>query len=96
MSSSTRYGSGSLTVKSGAPFDQPSLVSSTHCFGAGASAASPAGAPASTQRRIVSISASVRPRSLEKTPAGADANHGGISRASTLPAMARAQGRVSA
>ena len=32
---------------------------------------------------------------FEKTPVGADANQGGISRASTLCAMERAQGRVS-
>ena len=56
---------------------------------------SPAGAPAATQLKMVSISASVRPRSFSNTPLGAEANHGGISRDSTLLAMARAQGRVS-
>ena len=95
MSSSTKYGSGILKAKSGVPRDQPSLAASTHCRGAGAAATSPAGAPASTQRTRVSISVSLRPRSFEKTPLGADANQGGISRASTLCAMARAQGRVS-
>ena len=96
MSSSIRYGSGIFTTKSGVPSDQPSLASSAHCCAGGASAVSPAGAPASTQRTIVSISLSVRPRSFSKTCFGADANQGGISRVSTLRAMERAQGRVSA
>ena len=95
MSSSTRYGSGMLTTKSGVPSDQPSLASSAHCAAGGASALSPAGAPASTHCRMVSISASVRPRSFSNTPFGAEANHGGISRDSTLRAMERAHGRVS-
>ena len=95
MSSATRYGSGILTTKSGVPSVQPSLASSAHCFAGGASAWSPAGAPASTHLTMVSISSSVRPRSFSKTPFGAVANQGGISRDSTLRAMARAQGRVS-
>ena len=84
------------TTKSGVPCDHPSYWLSAKTSGSGASARSPAGAPASTQARMVSISASVRPRSFSKTPLGSVANQGGISRDSTLRAMARAHGRVSA
>ena len=94
-SSGTTYGSGSLTTKSGVPSIQPSFVVSTEAGAGGASARSPAGAPASTQRTIVEISTSVSPRSFLNTPLGSSANHGGISRDRTFIAMERAQGRVS-
>ena len=94
-SSGTTNGSSMRTTKSGVPCDHPSCRSSGQTNAGGASAVSPAGAPASTQFTIVSISASVSPRSFSKTPLGSVANQGGISRDSTLRAIARAQGRVS-
>ena len=94
-SSGTTNGSSMRTTKSGVPWDHPSYRSSGQTGAGGASTRSPAGAPASTQVMIVSISASVSPRSFSKTPFGSVANQGGISRDSTLRAMARAHGRVS-
>ena len=58
-------------------------------------AASPSGAPPSTQATMVSISSCVSPRELRiGTPPGA-ACHGGISRDTTLSLTARLHGRTS-
>ena len=71
---------------------------SGHSRGGGRSAGSPGGAPASTQRTMVSISASLSEASLRNCwmPTVLSRNHGGISRAATRARMARAQGRDSA
>src|ERR1044071_7201773 len=67
---------------------------SGHRTGAGASAALPSGAPASTQRLIVSISRRLSERSLEYGPNCGSANHGGMRRVATAIFIARAHGRT--
>ena len=62
------------------------------------SAGLPRGAPASTQRTMVSISAPVSERSFSKSwiPTDLSMCHGGIWRVSTRVLIDRAQGRDSA
>ena len=90
------------TTRSGSPsssyFSARRQTSSAgHAIGGGASAGSPGGAPASTQRTTVSISASLSDMSLAKSrmPTVLSMCHGGILRAATFSLMARAHGRTS-
>ena len=82
--------SGPRTIRSGL-ICQPSGAQS---IGAGASLASPCGAPASTHFVIVSICVCESDRSLAHVPCAGSANHGGICRDATLALMLRAHGRV--
>src|SRR5229473_7493387 len=66
-----------------------------NCLGAGASLASPSGAPRSAHVTSVSISLCFKERSFEKWPYLASANHGGIFRAATANLIALAHGRTS-
>src|SRR6185312_10137732 len=68
-----------------------------HFTGGGMSFMSPAGAPESAQRRIVSICASDSDASFSKCwmPTVLSRCHGGMVRAATRVRIARAQGRVS-
>src|SRR4051812_36151557 len=69
--------------------------SGLHATGFGASLISPSTAPPSTHFTIVSISSGLSERSFENSPCAGSANHGGISRFSTLSRIARAHGRAS-
>src|SRR5262249_28318041 len=75
---------------SGCAMFQPS----TNLTGIGASLALPSGAPASTQRAMVSTSALESERSLDHLPKWGSANHGGIFLSATASLMAEAQGRT--
>ena len=87
------------TTRSGGPSSDSRRNRSPlgHSSGGGMSAGLPSGAPLSTQRTTVSISASLSDMSLMNCwmPTVLSRYHGGISRASTRDRMARAQGRVS-
>src|ERR1019366_10643312 len=63
-------------------------------MGAGASFASPSGAPESAHFAITSISDGFSERSLVKCPTAGSANQGGILRESVAAFMALAQGRT--
>src|SRR6185503_6835927 len=82
--------SGPRTIRSGL-ICQPS---GAHSIGAGASLASPCGAPASTHFAIVSICVCDSDRSFAHVPCAGSANQGGICFATTLFLMLRAHGRV--
>ena len=70
---------------------------SGNCRGGGRSAGLPRGAPASTQRPISAISASLSDGSSlnSRTPTSFSMNHGGIVRSEVRALMARAHGRTS-
>ena len=88
------------TTRSGGPSSESNRNRSPlgQSSGGGMSAGSPSGAPASTQRTMMSISASLSEMSLMNRwmPTVLSRNHGGISRAVTRALMARAHGRDSA
>src|SRR5579872_831596 len=67
---------------------------SGHWMGAGASLASPSGAPESAHFAITSISDGFREWSLVKCPTAGSANQGGILRESVAAFIALAQGRT--
>jgi hypothetical protein len=73
----------------------PSTHPSTYFGGAGISAELPSGAPASTQRTMVSTSSSFNRVSFEKCPTAGSANHGGITRAATACLIDFAHGLAS-
>src|SRR5205807_9069926 len=91
------YG-GDFTIKSGGPSGSAKVHARSfgHLRGAGMSLGSPIGAPASTQRRIVSISSSDSDRSFLNCwmPTVLSMCHGGICRAATRARIARAHGRT--
>jgi hypothetical protein len=87
----TLNGCGISRIMSGFPMFQPSRKAS----GAGAFAGSPSRAPASAQRAMMSISASVRRRSFPKWPTDGSACQGGMVRLTTARFIADAQGRAS-
>src|SRR5216684_6288667 len=76
---------------SGSPIAHPSA----YVGGAGRSAGSPSGAPALTQRRIVSFSAGLSRRSLRNSPYDGSACHGGIVPFWTCVPIDFTQGRAS-
>jgi hypothetical protein len=83
-------GFGIFTTRSGCEIFHPFV----HVRGAGASCASPAGAPASAQAEIAAICFSVKEMSSAKCPYRGSANHGGIIFISTACAIAFAHGRA--
>ena len=93
---------GKRTTVSGGPrpasTSRRKLSPDGHSMGGGIRDRSPGGAPASTQRTTVSISASLSEMSLMNCwmPRVLSRNQGGISRAATRALIARAQGRASA
>ena len=83
-----------MTTRSGfSPWNQVSTAG--HAIGGGASAGLPRGAPWSTQRPMVAISASLSDGSSRYLPTVRSTNHGGMTRASTRCLMERAHGRTS-
>ena len=89
-----------MTTRSGSPPIWPArrqTSSAGHAMGGGRSAGLPRGAPTSTQAAIVAICSSVSEMSFANAwmPTVLSMCHGGISRATTLRRMARAQGRTS-
>ena len=91
------YG-GDFTIKSGGPSGSAKVHARSfgHLRGAGRSFGSPIGAPASTHRRIVSISSSDSDRSFLNCwmPTVLSMCQGGICRAAMRARIARAQGRT--
>ena len=85
---------GLVTTRSGSsPWYQVSTAG--HPTGGGASAGLPRGAPWSTQRAMVAISASLSEGSSRYLPTVRSANQGGMTRAATRCLMERAHGRTS-
>src|SRR5687768_11075172 len=87
--SSTSFGID--TMMSGLPIVHPSL----NTTGAGLSFGLPSTAPFSAHAAIVAISSALSTFAFSKCPIDGSANHGGIVRAVTAFAIARAYGLVS-